>query len=213
MPSQFTLDNRRHKANTAAALQSGAFDNIGEAKKFAPKPLDFDQLTIILKKYGDLYLQGFAKELNGKNITAGGNLVDSLRFEFKTATNNFEVKIFMSSYAKFVDLGVQGMNPAKNKNTTSPFKFKFLHPSKNHVEALEKWIKDKNVTAIITVPKGIVSGKTAAKSLAYAIGLSTKQKGLKATYFKKTVHEKLIQDFRRDIKEAFANDLIFNAIY
>jgi hypothetical protein len=115
----------------------------------------------------------------------------------------------MNDYLKYVDEGVQGVDGAKSINKTSPYKFKFKNPSPKHVEALERWIKEKNVVALVTVPKGI-SSDLKPKSLAYAIGYSIKKRGLRATYFKKRTVERLIDELKAEVARAVGVDMKIN---
>jgi hypothetical protein len=213
MPNDFKTHNRQSAKNTKELLSSGFLNGLGSNKQFLANPIEFDALESVLVKYGALFVKGFSSELDKQDITASGALDSSLRFEFTKLGNTYETSVYMSDYAKFVDEGVQGINPGKSKNITSQFKFKFSNPSKKHVEALEKWIKQKNVVAIITVPKGIASKKATPLSLAQAIGYNIKQRGLRATYFKKKVVESLIDDFKKEVAIAAGIDMKVNVIF
>ncbi|MEO7535869.1 MAG: hypothetical protein ABIU30_18555 [Ferruginibacter sp.] len=210
--TEFRRQNRLHAKNTKEALQENFLPGTGETKRFAQGPIIFDALEAVMMQYGELFVKVFADELDKQDANASGLLTSKTRFEFSIAGNFYQTKFYMPSYAKFVDEGVQGIDPALSKNLTSPYRFKFLTPSKKHIEALEKWIAEKNVTAIITVPKGIISKTLSQKSLAYAIGYSIKKRGLKATYFKKTVIERLIDDFKADVAKAVNEDVTVNII-
>jgi hypothetical protein len=209
--SVFRSQNREHRRKMAEFLATGDLNKIG-TKRFNPTPLTFDALEEVLVKYGELLVKGFQDELNKSDANASGAGSSSIRFEFEKLGNNYEVAIFMSDYLKYVDEGVQGINKGRNVAPNSPFKFKFKNPSKSHVEALEKWIKEKNVTALITAPKGI-SQKTSNKSLAYAIGYSIKQRGIRSTYFKKKTVEKIIDDMKAEIALAAGNDMRINILF
>lgn len=205
MPNNdFTASNKSYAANTNAALNSGFLDGLGS--QYSNTPIIFDEIEKVLVKYGKLFAESFSKELDNADANATGKLSDTIRFEYTKLGTTYTVTVFMSDYAKFVDEGVQGIG-AGNKNTTSPYKFNLPYPSTKQVTELEKWIKAKNVTAIITAPKGIVSKELSAKSLAWAIGTSIKQKGLKATNFKKTVIDRLKEDYTNEIIKAAKRDI------
>jgi hypothetical protein len=211
--SDFTKENRTYAKNTKDALNDGFLNGIGTDKRFGNTPISFTELENVFVKYGELFVRGFSEELQQANANASGKLDSSFRFEFNKGSGIYEVNIFMSTYAKFVDEGVQGLNGSRNINHTSPYKFKFAYPSKKHIEALEGWIKEKNVTAIITVPKGIASKATGVKSLAVAMGFSIKQRGLKATFFKKKTVEKLIEKFKAEAATAAGADMKINILF
>ena len=211
--TEFKRQNRLHAANTKAALAGGFLETVGSDKGYVQRSIVFDTLQAVLFEYSEKFVNRFKSELDKQGVNASGDLSSSIRFQYKKAGTVYETAIFMNDYAKFVDEGVQGVNSAKSINKTSPYKFKFAHPSATHIAALEKWIKEKNVTALITAPKGIISKDLSPKSLAYAIGTATKQRGLKATYFKKKVVESLITDLKRDIAAAIGEDIKVNILF
>lgn len=209
----FRAQNRQHAANTRKFLAGGGLDNLGESKFNPNSPVEFTALESVLIKWGEILVEDFARELNNADANASGALTSSLRFEFEKLGKTYELRVPMASYFDYVNEGVQGIDSGKSINRTSPYKFKFASPSEAHVEALEKWIKEKNVTALITVPKGIVAEKIKPKSLAYAIGTSIKQRGLKATYFKKKTIEKHINKIKSEIAAAISDDIKVNILF
>lgn len=207
----FTQFNKLTAARTKAFLANDGFAGKG-SKRFEPSDLKLDALEEVLLQYGKLFSTGFADELAKQDKNASGYGTDSIRFEFEKLQKRYEVSIFMAKYLAYVDEGVQGVDKSKSINSTSRFKFKFINPSKSHVAALEKWITQKNVTAIITVPKGIKS-ELKPKSLATVIGMAIKKRGLKATYFKKKTVDNLINDFKADVAKAVGIDIKVNIIF
>lgn len=209
--SVFKSQNREHRRKMSEFLATGDLNTIG-SKRFGNDPVTYDALEEVLIKYGEILVKGFQQELDKSDANASGAGSSSIKFEFTKLGNSYEVIIFMSDYLKYVDEGVQGINSGKNIAPASPFKFKFPTPSKNHVAALEKWITEKNVRAVITVPKGI-SQEATNKSLAYAIGYSIKQRGLRATYFKRNTIERIIDDLKADIALAAGDDMKINILF
>lgn len=209
--SEFRSQNRQHASNMKSMLSSGYLDTFGP-NRFGPKPIAFNALEEVLLKYAELFVKGFAEELDKDDSNASGAGTDSIRFEFTKLGTAYDVSIFMFDYLKYKDEGVQGIT-SNALAPNSPFKFKFTHPSAGHIAALEKWIKDKNVRAIITVPKGILTEAAKQKSLAYAIGYSIKQRGLRATHFKKKVVERLIDDMKAEIALAAGDDMKINILF
>jgi hypothetical protein len=209
--SEFRRQNRLHAANTRAFLQSGEITNFGQSKNYVQQELTFDALENILVDYGERLVRGMKEELDKADANASGKGDGSIRFELYKNGKTYETRVFMADYLKFVDLGVQGVGAA-SRNKTSPFKFRFINPSKKHVEALEQWIKTKNVRAIVTVPKGI-SADIKPRSLAYIMARSSKIYGLRATYFRKKTIDNLIDDLRKDIINAAGNDIKVNILY
>jgi hypothetical protein len=220
---EFRKQNREHAANMRSLMASGDLSSFGQDRS-PNAPLTFEGLEAVFVEYGEKFVRGFAAELAADKTNAyfGGSITSetnasgagaaSIRFEFHKLGKGYETRIFMADYLKFVDLGVQGAG-ASTRNKTSPFKFKFINPSKSHRDALEKWIREKNVRAIVTAPKGLISKELSAKSLAYVIGRSSKSQGLYATYFKRKTVDKLSDEFKQAVIAAAGEDLKVNIIY
>lgn len=210
--AEFQRQNRLHAANTRDLLASGYLDNFGPNRFNPSTPVAWNALEEVLLKYAELFVKEMADELDKQDANASGKGTDSIRFEFSKFGKSYEVAIFMNDYLKFVDEGVQGIK-SNALAPNSPYKFKVPFPGPKHIEALEKWIKEKNVRAIITVPKGIVSEKVKQKSLAYAIGYATKARGLRATHFKKKTIEKLIDKMKAEVAAAAGDDMKINILF
>lgn len=210
--TEFRRQNRQHAANTRALLASGGLASFGQSKNYVQNELTFDALEAVFIEYGEKFVRGFSEELDKADANASGAGDASIRFEFSKNGKIYESQIFMNSYLKFVDLGVQGVG-AKSKNKTSPFKFRFINPSKSHIDAIEKWIKEKNIRSIVTVPKGMISKTLKPRSLAYVLARSSKIHGLRATYFKKKTIDKLSGDLRNDVIKAVGQDIKVNILY
>lgn len=218
--SVFRSQNRAHRSNTTSLLKSGFLDTLGTNKsslitidknRFANKNVEWSSLEDVLIKYGELFVTGFTKSIIEADAVASGVGIDSIRYEFTKMGSTYESVFYMKDYLKFVDEGVQGIK-SNLKAPESPYKFKVPYPSREHVQKLEAWIKEKNVTAIITVPKGI-SQTTKNNSLAYAIGRSIKSKGLRATHFKRKTIERLIDDFKAEVALAASDDIKINILF
>lgn len=182
-------------------LDSGFLDSLGSGKE------DFvlNEVEKIIVKYIGILVKGYQARLDMQDRHASGTLHDSIRGTYKRLGKDYEVSIIMADYAKYVDKGVQGIDPSKTVNRDSPYKFKFRNPSKAHVAAVEKWIRAKNVTAIVTVPKGLQVSKP--KSLAYIFAKAIKRKGLKKSNFINKTMEDILPDMIRDLAGAMARDV------
>lgn len=209
--AEFRRQNRLHDANRRELVSSGDLPSFGQSRS-TNAPLTFDALEAVFVEYGEKFVRGFAEELDKADANASGAGTSSIRFEFNKLGQSYETQIFMSDYLKFVDLGVQGVG-ASSKNNSSPFKFKFVNPSKSHVDALEKWVKEKNIRAVVTVPKGLVARDLSPRSLAYVIARSSKINGLRATFFKKKTVDRLADEFKKAVIAAAGDDMKVNIIY
>lgn len=189
-------------------LNTDFLDRLGSGKGNGPK---LDAVEEVFVKYMGKLVQRLVDRVdkrgpNGREISASGNLSSNIRFEYTRNGTKYVGQVYMPDYADFVDKGVQGVGP-ENRNTTSPYRFRFLRPNAKHVAALERWIADKNDLSIITAPKGLANLVTARKSLAYAFAASARRRGLKATNFKRGALDDILPDFTRELGAALGKDL------
>jgi len=65
------------------------------------------------------------------------NLMQSIRVrEFDPNAENVKIEIIADDYWRYVNYGVDGVNTSRGL----PYKFRYIRPSKRHVEAIKKWI-------------------------------------------------------------------------
>lgn len=201
-------------------INSGALANIGQARG---TDLTLTAVEEVFKLYMGKLVQELTRRVDepvdGKEISASGNLSSSIRFEYSVAGTEYVGKIFMADYADYQDKGVRGVGP-NNRNMTSPYKFKFATPSKAHVDAIEKWMREKNTIAIVTAPKGLhekVKGGKGLKdiqpvpqTLAYIIARASKMHGLAARNFKQGAVNSVMPAFSAALAKAMAKDVKVN---
>ena len=161
------------------------------------------------------YFQEFATKaennLKKANAISTGALSESIRPETTISPNGISFKIYVNDYYKFVDQGVKGLGK-NNRNTTSPYKFKFLNPSKTHVEAIRKWIRENGIKARVTDVKkygalGQEKKEPKDKTLARIIARSIKSKGLKRTGFWSDAFDTTFKDFGPKMAQAMGADI------
>lgn len=147
-----------------------------------------------------------------------GNLIDSINFELTTTASGYHIDFTVLDYYKFVDQGVRGAG-ASRKNNTSPFKFKFINPSKSHVTAIEKWIILNRLTATardvgkygaIKRERKAISPTKGRRSLAYAIATAMKKDGLYETGFWSDAFEETFKDFGVNLSKALGKTITIN---
>ena len=183
-----------------------------------PAPNELSDMEKLLSEYIEKFLGEAADNLNKTNSVTTGNLVDSLNFEIKSKRNGYTINFTALDYYKFVDKGVRGAGRSL-KNNTSPYKFKFLNPSKSHVTAIEKWIiRNRLVSRVSDIQKygatkresksiGPTKGR---KGLAYVIAKSIKNDGLYATNFWSDAFEKTFADFGVKMSAALGKTITVN---
>lgn len=199
-------------------LESGWLDQLGQDRV----PLALNNVDAVFQKHmGDLLL-ALQRNVNepgpdGREITASGNLSASMRAEYTITNTTYEAVFYMADYADFRDKGVQGIGP-DNQNTTSPYRFKYAFPSRNMQKALLMWVRQKNVLSDIRAPKGLLGkhtrsylrNKNRANSLAIALGVSIKRRGIKASNFKEASLNEVMDALRADLAKALAKDIVIN---
>lgn len=196
-------------------LSSGWLDKIGTGNE----TLELNEVDKVFVKWMGRLLEALQKNINnpgadGKEITASGNLSQSIRFEYTQNGTSYEALFYMAYYADYRDKGVQGIGP-NSKNTTSPYKFKTAFPSKNMQEALLMWVREKNLLTDITAPKGllgkntkrVLKNKDRSRSLVFALGRSIKQRGIAASNFKEVSVNEIMDGMRQELAQALAADI------
>jgi len=164
------------------------------------------------------FLNAASDNLNKNQSVTTGNLLDSLNFNIESTKAGYTINFTALDYYKFVDKGVRGAG-ASLKNNTSPYKFKFITPSKSHIAAIEKWLTKNNLTATARdVNKYGRTGRErkatdpaeAKQSLAYIIAKSIKRNGLKATNFWTDAFDDTFKDFGVKMSEALGKTITVN---
>ena len=176
---------------------------------------DFGSLGMMesmLTLYISEFLTHAAENLNTSNSITTGKLGESLNFKMTALPNGYKVDFTALDYYKFVDKGVQGLKDSKN--TTSPYKFKFINPSKSHIQAIKKWIRNNNMTALVADINryGPTRRETKGKSkqmdrAAFVIARSIKKKGIAATNFWQDAFDDTFKDFGVRMSEALGKSV------
>ncbi|ASZ14517.1 hypothetical protein KTO58_01220 [Chitinophaga pendula] len=199
-------------------LESGFLDDIGQAR--GGDKLKFTSVEQVFIKHMGQLLKRLQERVNApqcadKEITASGGLSASMRFEYTFLGVLYRAQFYMASYADYQDKGVRGLG-SNNQNTTSPYSFRFKNASRNHVDAIEGWLKEKNNLTDRRAPKGLLTaGKKnhindaiqTNRSIAYAIAVAGKSKGLKAQNFKQGAIDDVMPGLMKELAQAMARDI------
>jgi len=220
-------------------LNSGGLDNLGLSKsvtyyakvnkqnKAVSFTGDFVGLGIMesmLALYIGEFLSRAADNLNASNSISTGELEKSLAFEVVPLSRGYKINFLANDYYKFVDQGVKGTGDKSgkglkytNKNNSSPYAFKFMNPSKKHVDAIKKWITDNDLTSRVTdiskwggVGRENKGGNMPLKSAAWFVARQIKMGGLKATNFWKNAFDVTFKDFGQKMSEALGQSITVN---
>lgn len=216
----------------AMFLQAGGLETFGVSKsvtysvkvKKENKAITFQGnfvglgiMESMLAQYIGEFLTRAADNLNENNSISTGDLERSLSFEVVQLARGYKVNFLANDYYKFVDEGVRGVG-SKNINQTSPYKFRYINPSKSHVEAIKKWIVDNNLTAQVTditkwgtYGEREVKGKNMPlKSAAWLVARLIKKKGLKRTAFWTDAFNETFANFGAEMSKALGQSITIN---
>ena len=187
----------------AKALKTGFFDSIG-SEKFINAPLN--TLEAMLAEYAEEFITKASDNLNSDNSISSGNLEKSIRFQTKVMGRSTTLYLYVNDYYKFINEGVKGVKG--NQNT--PYKFKYINPSRSHVEAIRKWIRENGIKARVTDVKRYGATQQESKAtdgLAYIIARSIKKKGITGTGFWSKAFDTTFQDFGVQMSKALGADI------
>jgi hypothetical protein len=178
----------------------------------------------LVAQYISEFLTAAAENLKKTESVTTGKLVESLDFDLETTSTGYVINFTALDYYKFVDQGVKGTGDKSgkglkytNKNNSSPYAFKFMNPSKKHVDAIKKWITDNDLTSRVTdiskwggVGRENKGGNMPLKSAAWFVARQIKMGGLKATNFWKNAFDETFKDFGQKMSEALGQSITVN---
>lgn len=210
----------------AAFISSGGIDgsssytiNVNGRGQVVQFPQGFKELGVMeamLAEYIGEFLTAAARNLNENDSISTGSLEESMTFEIAPSGGGYVVNFLANDYYKFVDQGVKGVGPG-NKNTSSPYSFKYVNPSKSHVQAIKKWIQDNSLTAMVMDINryGATGRERKGKTMpqdraAYVVARSIKRKGLRATNFWQNAFDTTFADFGQKMSQALGVSLVVN---
>jgi hypothetical protein len=201
-------------AQAQAKLGGRSFTGTGISKGvFMPKE-DMALASQMVAEYVKEFESRVATELDRVGRVDTGDLASSIRYETTETANGLIIEVYVNDYYKFVDKGVRGVGRG-NINTTSPYKFRFLNPSKSHVAAIRKWIARNGIKSrAADVQKYGTVGRENRQPqdlrLAKIIARSIKSKGLRRTGFWTDSINETFKDFDVKMSQALGIDVRVN---
>jgi len=210
----------------AAFISSGGVEgsssytvNVNGSGQVVQFPQGFKELGVMeamLAEYIGEFLTAAVRNLNENDSISTGSLEESMTFEIAPSGGGYVVNFLANDYYKFVDQGVRGLGPG-SKNSSSPYAFKFLNPSRKHVDAIKKWIVDNDLTAQVTdvsrygaVGRERKAGRMPLQSAAWLVARNIKRKGLSATNFWQNAFDTTFADFGQKMSQALGVSLVVN---
>lgn len=195
----------------SGGLLGGGVDREAEA--------EISPLQKLLAEYVSKFLDKAEKKLTAADKVSTGELIKSLNYDVTTLKNGYRIDFLANEYFKFVDKGVKGKG-ASSRNQTSPYKFKFINPSKNHKAAIEGWLnKNSSIASAMDVNKygavgrerrKTISNDKKIKTLAFLIARKMKREGLAATNFWTDAFDETFADFGVRLSEALGRTITVN---
>ena len=159
-------------------------------------------------------LNSFAKRVISRaraNLTRGDinvskELYNSLDYDLKVSKNSLSLKMIMSEYGAFRDLGVKGKNPSLVKNgvqkaPNSPFKFRDKKPK---VDFIVEWAKARRIR--LRDDKGKFA-KGSYLTIGFILQNRIYAQGIKPSLFFTNPYKSAFKDLPDDLIEAYGLDL------
>ena len=202
-----SLEQIQAKFLKAGGLETGGINRPGMRQ--------VDPMQELLGKYIFEFLDTASENLEKANSISTGNLNESLDYDITRTADGYRIDFKALDYFKFVDKGVRGAATSK-KNSTSPYRFRSIMPSKSHITAIEKWIVINRLTAkardvkkygSIGRERKAIPATQSRKTLAFLIARSIKREGLKATNFWTSAFDKTFQDFGQQMTKALGRTI------
>lgn len=192
-------------------------DTLGQAR---PGEQRLNTLEAMIVLYAEEFINAANKNLDKDGSNSSGTLSASMEFKITRFGLDYNLKLLVADYYDYLNKGVRGIG-SKNKNNTSPYKFKSKFASKAMLKSLKAWIvknsisarfedQRQNLSALQQKRASLRKAKTEAQkvnSLAYAIASSIKQKGLNATGFWDKAFDSTFKDFDIQMSKALGVDI------
>ena len=194
--------------------------------------IDFNKVGELVFDFANGLLKDLQENLVNSDSMASGNLYQSISFEpLHITKTGIMFELIMDSYYKYVDKGVKGRDSSA-KAPNSPYQYKDKRPPSGPIK---EWLRTKGykpkeefITASqqkrLTELSGIKRKKSVLRtklkkqtmdeimtSFAIATALNIQKNGIKATnFYSDVVNEERFNKFRKDIAEAFKQDIIIS---
>jgi len=194
--------------------------------------IDFNKVGELVFDFANGLLKDLQENLVKSDSMATGNLYQSISFEpLHITKTGIMFELIMDSYYKYVDKGVKGRDNS-SKAPNSPYQYKDKSPP---ISPIKEWLRTKGykpkeefITKSqqkrLTELSGIKRKKSLLRnklkkqtmdeimtSFAIATALNIQKNGIKATnFYSDVVNEERFDKFRKEIAEAFKQDIIIS---
>jgi hypothetical protein len=193
------------------------FEDLGQDPKSIPQ-IELDEVEKKITEWAGYFKIRVEAELQAANAINTGGLSDTIQWtDIKEENGVASVDIKAASYYKFPNYGVKGTQSGRSNNGYS---FKNLKVGPSMHSAIKQWAKVEGLKArakevkrspINQENKG-VGFKDPNNSLAYAISVNIKKKGIKPVGFIEKAADSTSEKMQKELGQAFAIDLINNLV-
>lgn len=204
----------RIQESQANYLRTAKLEDIGTDKGSLPD-VKLSHIEQALVDLAIVFKVAAEKGLDVKNAIDTGQLADSIQFEqVKYLGGVYSIDISVYDYYKWVNKGVKGVNT--NSKVNSPYSFRNLGVSTAFRLAIKHWIIRHGLKAMVketrlkkhrlgTERKKLdFKTRDEANSLAYAVAVSIKKRGLKPTGFWDNAESATTKEVEKTLGNAFA---------
>jgi hypothetical protein len=193
-----------------ALLNSGDLDSFGDNRNDLGVSLDRTNSAVI--RAAARFVTDARDNLNKADRTSSGHLETSIKPKLVQFNNGVTIiDIYVASYYKFVDAGVQGL---RGGTSTKGYRFRKPGVGGAMLENIKAWVTHENITfrntkvPVTTREHKRATLKDATTKTAYVIARSIKKKGLKPSNFWADALRELEKDIATGVASALRIDVI-----
>jgi len=202
----------------AELLDEGLLDRLGAQREDLSKLTLTEQLLI---RSAANFIERVKQNIEVLGISDTGALSDDIsQGELTKQGGTYSISLGYpanSAAAKYYDFVNKGVRGVKSKTPNSPYSFKNLGVSRKFQDNIFSWIKRNNVQGDVAITKRqakrqslskMASAATNQKSLAYAVAVGIKKKGLRKTgFFDNAVDNIFGADFATAVSKIVGQDI------
>ena len=202
----------------AELLDEGLLNRLGAQREDLSKLTLTEQLLI---RSAANFIERVKQNIEVLGISDTGALSDDIsQGELTKQGGTYSISLGYpanSAAAKYYDFVNKGVRGVKSKTPNSPYSFKNLGVSRKFQDNIFSWIKRNNVKGDVAITKRqakrqslskMASAATNQKSLAYAVAVGIKKKGLRKTrFFDNAVDNIFGADFATAVSKIAGQDI------
>jgi hypothetical protein len=167
-----------------------------------------NSVEAVLIEWAGEFITECRNNLQRTKSVSTGNLADNITPTIESSNGVYTLSIVLPDYYDFVNKGVQGV---KGGNP-SPYRFRKLTVSYDMMRSIRKWVIRKNLKATVQNKKfpnkKVKTFDQTSNSMAYAVAVGIKKKGIKATHFFDKAIDKIYPQLAPKLAKALGEDVV-----